>query len=153
MRLPLSNIDKKLTALARELYITNAQNYTCNADLFSLFEALPLFLLLTLLALLQVFVEALLLLSKGLQSCIALVVDDELHGLLPAPVAGYALGCQQLLEGILGLLLSQSPNNVKPWHELQLQCMCRHVSITCAVLTATPLPASSPLKAFFSLIC
>ena len=97
-----------LTELACELHIKHAHNEMCNANLFSLLESLPLFLLLTLLTLLQVLIEALLLLTERLESCIALVVDDELHGLLPAPVAGHALSCQQLLEGILGLLLSHT---------------------------------------------
>lgn len=75
------------------------------AHLFGLLEALALLFLLALLALLQVLVEALLLLPKGLQGSVALIVDDELHGLLPAPVTGHPLGCQQLLEGILCFFL------------------------------------------------
>ena len=78
---------------------------TLESHLLCTLEALPLLFLLTLLALLEVLIKALLLLSKGLQSCIALVINDELHCLLPAPVTSHTFGSQQLLKSILSFFL------------------------------------------------
>jgi len=97
-------IDSKCTAAAAAVPVTYIET-VCSSYLLGTLETLPFFLLLTLFALLQVLIEALLLLPEGLEGCVALVIDDELHGLLPAPVTGHTFGSQQLLESIFGLFL------------------------------------------------